>query len=291
MARWKAASPRNVVPQYSHSAIFNPTLGTTIYRVVRGATGILMTASFEDELEVFRTEEETAQQYFFAYLSVRSLAASDEDVLQNMNSTPLFWSTTHHAMLLAAFVALGRIFDQDPKSDHNIDKLMHVTGDSLHLFTKPALAARRVASGAMTQQQAGEYAVDAYEMTASDVRGLKKQVAHWRRIYEDKYRDVRHLVFAHKKKQETVEQVLARTDIEEVKQFFGFLAGLYQALDQLFLNGRKPIVRVRAFTLPPKPGTSSMSPSERVYAEGHEVLRMVTLPDPEELRYNAGLFV
>ena len=41
------------------------------------ATEIFMIASFEDELEVFRTEEETAQQYFFAYLSVLSLAASD----------------------------------------------------------------------------------------------------------------------------------------------------------------------------------------------------------------------
>jgi hypothetical protein len=30
--------------------------------------------SFEKELEIFRTEEEVAQQYFFAYLSVRNLA-------------------------------------------------------------------------------------------------------------------------------------------------------------------------------------------------------------------------
>jgi hypothetical protein len=45
---------------------------------------------FEEELEVFRTEEEAAQQYFFAYLSVKSLAASDGDVLANMNNTPLF---------------------------------------------------------------------------------------------------------------------------------------------------------------------------------------------------------
>jgi hypothetical protein len=54
---------------------------------------------FEAELEVFRTEEETAQQYFFAYLSVRSLAASDGNVLANMNNTPLFWLTAHHAMV------------------------------------------------------------------------------------------------------------------------------------------------------------------------------------------------
>ena len=60
------------------------------------------TMDFEEELEVFRTEEEVAQQYFFAYLSVRSLAASSKDVLANMNTTPLFWRTTHHAMLVAA---------------------------------------------------------------------------------------------------------------------------------------------------------------------------------------------
>jgi len=165
---------------------------------------------------------------------------------------------------------------------------MRVTAGNLQLFTKAGLAARRVASGSMTQKQADEYAADAYEMTVQDARDLKKQVAHWRRIYEEKYRDVRHFVFAHKKKQEIVEKVLARTNIEEVKQLFGFLAGFYQALDQLFINGRQPVVRVRTFTLPPNRGTSSMSSGERVYVEGHEVLRMVTMPDPDDLRYNAG---
>jgi hypothetical protein len=126
--------------------------------------------------------------------------------------------------------------------------------------------------------------VDAYELTTTDVRGLKRQVSHWRRIYEERYRDVRHLVFAHKRKEEIVEEVLAKTNIDEVKEMLRYLAGLHQALDQLFLNGRKPVVQIREFVLPPKSGMSRMSPGERVYAEGHEVLRMVTPPDPEELR-------
>jgi AbiU2 len=67
------------------------------------------------ELEIFRTEEETAQQYFFAYLSVRSMAAENSDVLKMMNINPLFWVTAHHAMLLSTFVALGRIFDLKSK--------------------------------------------------------------------------------------------------------------------------------------------------------------------------------
>ena len=85
---------------------------------------VVVQTQFETELEIFRTEEETAQQYFFSYLSVRSLAAKNTAVLAAMNTTPLFWITTHHAMLLSAIVALGRIFDQ--RSKHNIDRLMSI---------------------------------------------------------------------------------------------------------------------------------------------------------------------
>jgi hypothetical protein len=242
---------------------------------------------FAEELEIFRTEEEEAQQAFFAYLSVRSLAAADQDVLANMNSTPLFWLTTHHAMLVAAFLALGRIFDQDQKSDHKINKLMRVTGDSLHLFTKAALLDRKIADG-ISREDAEEYVSDAYELTSNDVREMRRLVADWRRIYEERYRDVRHMVFAHKRSHETVQAVLAKTNIDELKNLFGFLAGLYEALDGLHLNGRQPIVNVRQFILPPKARRSSMSPGERVYLEGHEVLKMVTLPDADELRYSSG---
>jgi hypothetical protein len=136
---------------------------------------------FADELEIFRTEEEYAQQAFFAYLSVRSLAATDENVLANMNNTPLFWRTTHHAMLEAALLALGRIFDQDPKSDHNIDRLMRVTSNSLHLFTKETLLDRRIADG-VSRENAKEYVSHTYELTPDDVRDMRKRVAGWRKI-------------------------------------------------------------------------------------------------------------
>jgi ABC-type transport system involved in cytochrome c biogenesis permease component len=79
---------------------------------------------FEIELEIFRREEESAQQFFFAYLSVRAAALSDPNVLRTINLNPLFWITAHHSMLLAAFLALGRIFDQNFK--HNIDRVMAI---------------------------------------------------------------------------------------------------------------------------------------------------------------------
>jgi hypothetical protein len=163
---------------------------------------------FEKELEIFRTEEETAQQYFFSYLSVRSLAARNPDVLRVMNTAPLFWITTHHAMLLSAFVALGRIFDQDSK--HNIDRLMVTASKELAAFSKANLAARKKSAG-LTQKEAADYVSDKHELTPKDIRALRKEIAAWRRIYEGRYREVRHKVFAHK----------ALSDLAEVNKLFG----------------------------------------------------------------------
>lgn len=67
-------------------------------------------SEFERELAIFQVEHETAQQYFFSYASLRGIAASNSDVLRSMNATPLFWLTVESAMLLSAFIALGRIF-------------------------------------------------------------------------------------------------------------------------------------------------------------------------------------
>jgi hypothetical protein len=168
--------------------------------------------NFERELEIFRTEEETAQQYFFAYLSVRNLAAENSDVLRMMNTNPLFWITAHHAMLLSTFVALGRIFDQDSK--HNINTLMSAAYNDLTVFSMAALEARKKSSG-LTQEEAAEYVIGKHELSAKDVRGLRKQIAGWRRIYEQRYRDVRHKVFAHKALSDLVEvnALLAKTSI------------------------------------------------------------------------------
>ena len=56
---------------------------------------------FVDELEVFRREEESAQQYFFGFLSLRLVPHANPDVLRKMNETPAFWITTRYAPLMS----------------------------------------------------------------------------------------------------------------------------------------------------------------------------------------------
>ena len=73
-------------------------------------------------------------------------------VLQRMNETSMFWITTRYALLMSAFVVLGRIFDQDPKSLHNIDKLLTAVSNDIGTLGKVGLAQRRIAQ-AMTRSK------------------------------------------------------------------------------------------------------------------------------------------
>lgn len=50
-------------------------------------------ADFERELEVFRTEAETAAQFFYAYLDIHGCAGADKAVYRLLNTAPLFWNT------------------------------------------------------------------------------------------------------------------------------------------------------------------------------------------------------
>jgi len=233
-----------------------------------------VTAAFVDELETFRTEEEVAQQYFFCYLSVRSVGAVNPDVLKKINETPLFWITTHHAMLLAAFVALGRIFDQDKRSIHNIDKLLRSVTDNTDLLTNAALKKRKEAMG-ISASDAAEYVKGKYELTPTDIRAMRKAVSHWRGVYEARYRDIRHGVFAHKGLgPAAVDDLMAKTNVDEMKEMFGFLHALHLSLQELYLNGRKPDLTPATFILPPngRPYSGSLKAGERVYRDGHDVL-------------------
>jgi AbiU2 len=239
---------------------------------IEDATTVAET-EFERELEIFRTEEETAQQYFFSYLSVRSLAATNGDVLKMINTTPLFWITAHHAMLLSTFVALGRIFDQN--SRHNIDSLMSAASKELSAFSMPALAARKRAAG-LTKTEAAAYVIGKHELTAGDLRHLRKKIASWRRIYENRYSQIRHKVFAHKALSNLAEvnDLLAKTKIDEMKALFAFMSAVYSTLLEAFHNGVQPSLNVRDFVLPPDARIPSqeMLPGERVYREGYAVL-------------------
>ena len=215
---------------------------------------------FLNELEIFRTEEEIAQQCFFAYLSVQNTAAENSNVLQMINRNPLFWKTANHAMLLSTFVALGRIFDQS--SPRNIDALMSATIADIHEFSSAALRARKIANG-LSAQDAAEFVTHAHELTKDDVSSLRKQISGWRAIYQERYRDPRNKDFAHNEVFDIAEinKLLAVTDIAEMKELFRFLSALEAAF---FHNGRAPDLHAYY---------DKKTQGEKVHQEGCAVMR------------------
>jgi hypothetical protein len=100
---------------------------------------------------------------------------------------------------------------------------------------------------------------------------MRKAVAKWRAVYESRYRDIRHKIFAHKgASRANAGALMAAANINEVKELLGFLQSLYGSLDQLHLNGVAPDITPATFTLPP--ALSSSNAAERMYRESADLL-------------------
>lgn len=217
-------------------------------------------AQFKDALEVFRTEEEAATQFFYAYLSVHGVAAQRRHILHMLNYAPIFWRTVLGGLQTATFVALGRIFDQ--QSSHNIDRLLRIAEQNRQIFSKSSLGRRKQGDSKNPPDWIDEYLRKAYEPTTGDFRKLRSHVRKWRKIYEKNYGQLRDKFFAHKElaDQTAVSALFAKTNIRELQRLLIFLGRLHGALWELLENGRKPILRPQRYSLrrmrarPSRPG-------------------------------------
>jgi hypothetical protein len=233
----------------------------------------------DEEIEIFRKDEESAQQTFFAYIGIRDLIARRPDVHAAINRNAMFWLTTHRALFVSTFVGLGRIFDQD--SAHNLDRLLSIVGRNIPELGRDALRQRK--EQVISAEQAAEYVKEKHETTAPDVRALRKEVDQWRKIYAPVYGEIRHHLAHNKGATEDLDALLARTDIEEMKRMFGFLHALHEGLRELHLNGRNPLPLPEiVFVLPPDPKPQRQyHPGEKAFREAQAALLSML---PEESR-------
>lgn len=207
-------------------------------------------ADFETQLELFRTEGQSAIQFFYAWDATRTVATKDKAVARLLNKAPLFWNTTLGALQSSTFVALGRVFDPDT-NNHSVTRLLTLANGNLEIFSKDALAARKRKQSTNADEWLPEYLKTAYVPTRDDFRRLKRQVALKRKIYEENYRPLRHKVFAHRgvTTSEQVNELFNKTNLRELRQLLVFLGRLYEALWQLYFNGHKPTLRPARFSV------------------------------------------
>lgn len=205
--------------------------------------------AFNRELEIFRTEEESGTQFFYAHLAIHAVSSDDRLVHTLLNTAPLFWNTCAGALQTAAFIALGRVFDQH--SAHNIDSLLRIAQKNLDIFSKTALGRRKQGNNSQRPEWLDEYLAASYEPTAEDFRRLRAHVRRRRQIYERHYQQVRHKWFAHKEIADSVEAAIlfGKGTIRELQQLFVFLGSLHEALWQLYYNGRRPVLRAVRYSV------------------------------------------
>ena len=232
---------------------------------------------FESELEVFRGEVETAAQYFYSWLSVHEVANQNESVVKFLNQNALFWNTVLGSLQTSAFIALGRVFDQD--SNHNLDRMFAIAKRNPTIFSKADLAKRKKNLSSNASEWIDEYLQNVYEPKASDFRRLKGHIRKYRRIYETNYRDLRHKWYAHKEVAGGADlgALAGRTSVKEMERLFVFLIKLYEALWQLLFNGRKPVLRPLRYSASriirvPSISIGSTSVHERIITEVEKVL-------------------
>jgi hypothetical protein len=233
---------------------------------------------FERELEVFRTEAEASAQFFYADLAVHAVAGDQKPVHELLNKAPLFWNTCLGALQTATFIALGRLFDQG--SPHNLDRLLRIAQDNPQIFSKVALGRRRQANDSQKPEWLEEFLRNAYEPKPADFRRIRAHIKKRRRIWESNYRDLRHKFFAHKvvSDQTEIAALFGKTNIRELQRVFAFLGSLYEALWQLFFNGRKPVLRplrysVKRIRAQPSPAATHKTVQEKITHEAEHFLK------------------
>jgi hypothetical protein len=206
-------------------------------------------ADFERELEVFRSEAETAAQFFYAYLDIHACAGADDAVYRLLNTAPLFWNTILGGLQTGAFVVIGRIFDQD--SAHNIERLLRLAQDYPHIFSKAALAKRKQGAEKTPPDWLDSYMKHVYVPKPADFRRLRGYASKQRKIYLEKYQPLHHKVFAHRElsNKADVSALFAKTNIREIQRMLVLLMSLYDALWGLFVNGHRPVLRPQRFSV------------------------------------------
>ena len=201
---------------------------------------------FIRQLGVFGEEAKAVTRFFYTWRTVHAVLSDDESILDVLNENSSFWRTILRALLTASLVTLGRVFDQDQNhSTHNVDRLLRTAQTNLGIFSKEALAKRKRRENGDAGDWLVNYLQHVYVPTDRDFRKLRRYVADQRRIYEARYRPLRHRVFAHKGVLDQAEMtaLFAKTKNRELQQLIVFLNRLHDALWHLLYNGRKPNLR------------------------------------------------
>lgn len=203
---------------------------------------------FEKELEIYRTEFGASIQFLYSFLILDEIASNNKKILKLINQAPLFWLSIRASLLCSTLISIGRIFDQN--TCQNLDRLIGMAQKNINIFSKKSLGLRKQGTTMNAPSWLQDYLNDVYVPKHDDFRKFRTHIHKWRRIYAEKYRDIRHKIYAHLEiaDKEKQNELFSKTKVKELQRMVTFMQSLYDALWQLYFNGRKPVLRSRRFS-------------------------------------------
>jgi hypothetical protein len=173
---------------------------------------------------------------------IQNRTASEEELLNALNRTPLSWIFTRHSLQVTLFITLGRVFDVDNDA-FSVDDLLKCCIEEIDIFEPENLRTRKIADIKGSEPEwLPEYIAKAYKPTAEDFNRLRGEVAKRRRVFEEVYRPIRHKLIAHNDKEymDKADELWAETNIQELEEIIWFLHDLKETMFNTFHNGSKP---------------------------------------------------
>jgi len=201
---------------------------------------------FLKELNIFRNEVMLASKFLYTELAIRNIASKNKKVLSALNYSPTFWNIILSALQNSTFVTLGRIFDNNGKN--SINKLLKFVQDNRDIFTKESFKNRWIENSDRSKidQWLPEYLKKVYIPTPNDLLEFGKFIDKQKRIYKKFYRPIRDQ-FSHRvlNTNEDVKVLFNKIQVNELEKFCTRLDGIYEALWQLYHNGRGPLLPIK----------------------------------------------
>lgn len=202
---------------------------------------------YEEYYQEFSNEVHKALGSYFFWRMILNRAATEPELLDAMNYTPLSWIMTRHAFQVSLFITLGRIFDIDSEA-FSADDLLKTCIDEIQIFTKNNLRQRKIrAAGGGEPEWLNDYINKAYQPVEKDFQLLRGELSKRRKVFEQVYRPIRHKLIAHidKKFMGKADDLWKETNIEELEGILWFLNDIKVTLFETYQNGRKPILQSR----------------------------------------------
>lgn len=195
----------------------------------------------DELLKEIDKEITVAAQAFFAWKSIHNVASKDENIHKSLNTNALSWNIYLHSLQATFFIVIGRIFDVNPQSC-SIHLLFRQCKNSIGKFSKSSLEQRRiVGAGGTRPDYLDTFLKTVYEPTQADFKNLKKNVSRVQKCYEEKFRPIRHKVFAHNDSEyiDNPGDLFSEATVDDAEDILKTLYKVERVIWDLYTNGKK----------------------------------------------------